>query len=202
MYNIRNTLMSFKYYIPKADSPLLNTAYHLQFSGQLECKQCEARTKTGAQCRSKVCIGLPFCWRHRAQKEHVAIEPSHIEGAGKGLFADDPTKPLGAIVFRKGTTICPYLGQPLTSDEIEVRYGGYNPPYTTATDRDNRYLDAALLRGIGSIPNHSRKPNAKLVTHGGRVRVVANGNIRNGAEITINYGRGYRLDDGSLHSTR
>jgi histone-lysine N-methyltransferase EZH2 len=166
-------------------------------------EQCAAMTKAGTRCKCKVVIGLPYCHLHRGAKEHLKIAPSHIPHGGKGLFAADKTLAADAIVFRKNDTVAPYDGEHIDGETVNSRYGGGNPSYVVGTNHKNEFIDAALKRTIGAIPNHSTThQNAKLLAYGKKVRVVAIKSIRNGQEILVNYGRGYKLDDGSFHSSK
>ena len=56
------------------------------FRCPLSCQVCEGRTKTGAPCRKRVCIGVPLCWQHLLASMHLRIKPS-THPPGKGLFA-------------------------------------------------------------------------------------------------------------------
>lgn len=53
----------------------------------MQCRRCEAETRAGAQCRLRVCYGLPYCWRHTRSILRVRICNSRFGG---GLFAWHP----------------------------------------------------------------------------------------------------------------
>jgi len=180
----------------------------IYFMGQLECARCIAISKNGNECRRKVCIGMPYCWQHLLSVKHLKIKPSTEEDAGKGLFAINPQQRQNAIVFQTNAEICNYYGEFIDLDTLENRYGDYTAPYTIQVKKNERYEDAALHRGIGSLANHSLN-NANVSFH---IKRVAGRNhhvvlkalrpIRNGEEIFINYGNEYLFYEPTTNSTR
>jgi hypothetical protein len=186
-----SNIMKFKYYIDD----------ELEFEGKMLSLQCKAIKPNGERCKCKVVIGLPYCWHHR-NKLHVKIADSQIEDAGKGLFAFDKTKGSNDIIFRKGIKIVPYDGEIINKDTLDKRYLDHNGPYVSETTKQNVFIDDALERYIGSLVNHSRNNNAKLFTSRGKVSIICIKNIRNNQEITVNYGRNYKFDDNSRHTTK
>ena len=148
-----------------------------------------------------VTIGLPYCYQHRATLQKLKVKNSTIPEAKKGLFAFDPTKAQGEVVFPANTTIATYVGEEITNERTDRRYGNITAPYAFQ-HHENRVADSALLRGVAALANH--KPDDEANT-----RLSANANsgllrttqpIRNGEEIFLDYGEEYRFED-SIHST-
>ena len=209
------------------------------FKCKLQSKRCigvsknkKDPTKKGVQCKRKVVNGLPFCWYHLKSASHLTIKPSGIAGAGTGLFACDPTKDDDSddVVFKMGDLIVPYVGEHVSSDTIDDRYG--DADYTTApyavTKRDGHIIDSACLRGAGAIANDARGAanNAKIVakkintTIANRLNasratghllrpntnvlsLIATKPIKQGKEVFANYGADYweHWDEHTDHKT-
>lgn len=189
--------MKFKFYVHN----------HLRFDAPMHVEICRAICVNGRRCSRHVVIGTPYCFQHRKTVEHVEVKESGIEGAGKGLFAIDKTKPANAIIFKKDATIVPYNGQEITTQELDRRYGDYTAPYGVELTRDNQIdgaEDGATHRGIGSLCNHklARDANAQLVEYRRKVRIRAMKNIRNGQEITLSYGRAYHFNEPTHYTTK
>ena len=88
------------------------------------------------------------------------------ESIGRGVFADDPTKPQGAVVFQKDHRVMLYQGEVTNHEDAMHRYGVHTNPYSlqashgvfnskTNGQYSRRTLsapitDASLLRGVGS----------------------------------------------------
>ena len=95
-----------------------------------------------------------------------------------------------------------YNGDVLTVSQLDKRFGYHTAPYTV---RINKGLveDASCRRSAGSLANHNSKANAKLYAYQGRVYLRAIKNIKNGQEITVDYGNEYDLDEeGVSHTTK
>lgn len=183
----------------------MQTAPDHSWKCHLECGQCDAMTRAGAQCTRRVCFGYPTCWQHTITQYGVQIRPSNINGAGKGLFAKRN--------FAQGEWICPHGGQ-TTLDHACVhdrRYPGddVTAPYVVTTE-DGHMQDAACSRGIGSMANgqfrNNGRPepinlhNTRLVTRDDlnnqeAVWLQATRNINQGSEILVHYGLAYILED-------
>ena len=173
------------------------------FSCPLESHQCEANTRTGGQCRRRAVIGSSpaVCWNHLLKEKHLRIAPSRIPNAGKGLFAMDPSKDVGEIVFRPKQLIIDYGGQPITQDVLNQRYGHGTAPYGVEVRKGRSYEDGACRRGVGTHANtFVRNQNARLsIGRGGIVKLYATRAIRNGEEIYVGYGKAYKY---AGHETR
>ena len=172
---------------------------HNLFSCQLACRQCEEISKsTDEQCRNRTCFGVPLCWIHLLHKKNLRIKQSTIKGAGKGLFALDKSRARGALIFRKRQYIIDYIGEQITQQELDNRYGRDNvAPYALCDSNSSKdkCIDSACVRGIASMINHNVGKNSNVMftssPRGGQFRVIATKNIYNGEEIFVNYGSEY-----------
>ena len=101
--------------------------------------------------------------------------------------------------------IISYGGESLNHSDLNERYGTSTAPYAVATSKDQA-RDASLDRSVGSLANHNSKPNARLSVYRGNVTLKAIKPIRNGDEITVNYGivgnRSYKFNDHTHRTTR
>jgi uncharacterized protein len=157
------------------------------FRCALDCRQCEAITAKGTQCGNRVCMTLPYCWIHTKQMYGVQVRQSTIPGAGKGLFATKQF-PIGAI-------ICPYTGELLSEDCLNLRYGNGTAPYGLTADIG--IVDSACQRGPASMANENpRHSNAVFFDEEeGSIPVLkATRAISIGQEIFPSYGSEYNLD--------
>jgi hypothetical protein len=209
----------FKFYTSEEDYNNHND----HFQCELESNQCEAMSgrphNQQHQCRNSTVIGSFLCWQHLMRDHHLRILPSQY---GQGLFAfarehrhmpaNTPThrKP---ILFRVGAEIVEYDGEILNDEQLIHRYDDKTAPYAAEKSKEsnqNRYIDSACVRGVGSLINHANEANKNARFSVGRERVVVRATkiIRQGQEILINYnfggrrdGQGYDLHDGSYHTT-
>lgn len=168
----------------------------VEFGCQLDSVQCDAETKTGAACRKQAVIGLPFCYIHSKTYLRLEVRDSEIEGAGKGVFAYNPHADHGRV-FSRGQFICEYVGEVLTKDEVDERYGDTDDltaPYVIQVSA-NRFLDAACRRGIAGVINHSTTPNVQFYSYQGRIRCRATRNINHGTELKANYRARYHFQN-------
>ena len=178
------------------------------FTGNLTNVRCQATKPDGSQCKNRTVIGAAICWIHLLRKHNLAIRDSQY---GKGLFAiasvSDQLHPK-PIVFKKGVKVIEYLGEEVKADVIEDRYGSKTAPYAMAKAK-GLYVDAALLRGVGSLANHSPRPNCRAgLTNRNTITITAFKNIRHGEEIMLNYNNQsaskqsrYQFNEASSHST-
>lgn len=166
------------------------------FQCQLESQQCEAETKAGRRCKNKTVIGIPYCWIHLKWQKHLEIKPSTIANAGKGLFSTQ--------AIPKNKRIIGYEGEILTKQQLEKRYGKKTAPYALQVN-NNRYIDGACVRSVGSMINHqpSRKSNARFGNpRYGKVSVIAKKPIAAHSEIVVSYGPRYRFTEGTSSKTK
>ena len=168
-----------------------------EFHCNLECKQCSANTKQGIRCKKTTCKYLPTCYIHTKSKYHLAIRPSTIPNAGDGLFALKD--------FKKGEFISDYIGEELTQQNKDNRYGNTQQdiaPYAIKVSK-NKIIDCACTRSIGSYANHKKgNINASISVYMGKAEIKASKNIKDGQEIFISYGRDYWNHQGAKHKTR
>lgn len=180
-----------------------------QFQCQLKCQRCEAKTASGKQCTRKVCMGLTRCWSHSRSDLHLAVKPSTIPQAGKGLFAIRTKKKgltseqLKKPIFKPNDKIAPYLAEQVSRRVLDDRYGGYTAPYALSVGegQNTRLIDAACQRGIAAFANSKplSRSNAKLAKSG---NLVATKNIYDGSEIFANYGSKYKFHPNVEMSTK
>lgn len=174
------------------------------FNHMLLSLQCSFVLSNGQRCKRKCVIGVPCCNSHLPIMYHLQIKQSTIPNAGKGLFVYDKTKNNNEIVFKgnrkvnnkdkKGDIICPYDGEIINKHELEERYGKQTAPYGIRISKD-RYEDAAIRRGVGSLVNHQRPSNCEFIISNGVIKLRAINNLRNGDELFINYGNEYHFDE-------
>ena len=113
------------------------------FEGDLHRRRCRGTTAKHAMCKRQLFLGLPYCYQHMQSILHLKVKPSTIEGAGKGLFANNGSAN-NDIVFRPGDTICKYASEHIDEEELNDRYGDYTGPY--AIQIRNNYLEDKFLK--------------------------------------------------------
>lgn len=172
-----------------------------QFQCELHCQQCDFVKEDGTKCRRRVCLGSPTCWQHSIIRYGIKIKDSTIALAGKGLFAERD--------FDRWEYICPYIGENVTNECLDLRYGlDGTAPY--ATDLDDGAIDSACYRGIAAFANGLFGEDGKSlpkVYHNveifdddeGNVWLRARKKILKGEEMFAYYGTQYRFSD---HSTK
>lgn len=119
---------------------------------------------------------------------------SLIPDAGLGLFVWNGTHDK-EILFEKGETIAPYLGDVITERQCTLRYFHENHgnivPYGITTINGN-IVDGALYRGPGSYVNHCEDSNCEYVEgKNEKIFLVALRDIKNGEELYVDYGENY-----------
>lgn len=192
--------MTHSFICYKAYSP----SKEVLFSGEL--LQIECQNPLGC---SRKTSAIPYCWQHMRTNLCLNIKESNIPKSGKGLFAYCPfLRDKGVPVFKKYDMICDYIGEPISSEELEKRYRysvgkkQYDPtgPYVLEDCETGWIYDGALLRGAGAIANDARgsgkRPNASLVSSdikkGDKFPgLMATRNIYHDEEILVSYGREY-----------
>jgi uncharacterized protein len=121
--------------------------------------------------------------RKDAVKVRVWVRKSPI--AGLGLFAAQAIKP--------GTRILPYLGEKISKAESTRRLAQGNAYIFTFNDRYD--IDGKILRNTARYINHSCAPNCDVEQTTRTLWIVALRAIRDGEELTYNYG--YEFDPDS-----
>lgn len=174
----------------------------IRFEGYMLKGKCSI-----ANCDRHQYIPFDYCNTHLESELHLQIRPSNIPNAGMGVFAFNPALGNTAKVFSKGEKICAYIGEQINDHELNQRYGELTAPYCVKYSK-NKYIDGALIRGIGTLFNTNTTSNAKnkanlyLATRGTRYKigVKAIKDIKNNEEIYVSYGDQYRFNDGK-HET-
>ena len=117
---------------------------------------------------------------------HVPRKSKYIlkvrrSSAGLGLFTDDPIK--------RGKFVIEYYGIPLTREQADERGGKYLFEINSrkVIDGSPRYNTARYL-------NHSCRPNCETDIVKGKIYIYAKRNIKEGEELTYDYGKEY-VDD-------
>lgn len=184
----------------------------IKFSSNLHCSQCTAKVTGNRRCKRTVCMGLPYCWSHTRKILGLKRAKSTIPNAGDGIFAFKRN-------FAKGEIIAPYFGEIISKNVLETRYGAgsHVAPYAIEVDKNLRYEDGAIERGIGTLPNDptltdrkkkslKRKINAKFIKKkkNGQRRIFLKAirHIGDGSEIFVDYGKDYVLEGNASHKTK
>lgn len=97
---------------------------------------------------------------------------------GLGLFALRP--------IAKGKRIIEYVGEIIANEEADRRGG----KYLFELD-EKRSIDGKARSNTARYINHSCRPNAEGLTTGRRIWIWALKNIKEGEQITIDYGKAY-----------
>ena len=185
------------------------------FAADLISERCRGRTACGRRCRRRVARSLPLCWLHLLRDGRLRLAPSRF--GGTGLFAaagrwwrrGRGRAPAGAVVFRPGELIAPYLGEPVCPVELGARYGGHTAPYVLDWVDGARYRSAAAMCNTHLNPrcgvrSSVRHCNAafRYLADADEFWLAALVPIRDGEEVLAYYGSGYRIGaDGSRHTT-
>ena len=105
-----------------------------------QCIRCSAATRQGRgpRCRNTTCIYSEFCSAHTKSLLDMALKPSGIPGAGRGLFT------LKAIP--KGATIAAYKGDRITQAENDATPSGYGVGIPGGMVIDGRSTQSSLGR--------------------------------------------------------
>ena len=126
---------------------------------------------------------------------------------GMGLFALKP--------FDKDELVVPYIGEYISDDELNRRYGKDAAPYAIDIE-DGQTLDSACTRGLGSYANDYRtdpkdpKKNKAAMnvelsdersTEFGGVWIKATKKIAPGQEMLVDYGKDYWRGNHPPHQT-
>lgn len=101
--------------------------------------------------------------------------------AGLGLFAGEPIK--------KGEFVVEYTGEILSNEVADRRGGKYLFEIS-----NRRVVDGTSRSNIARYINHSCKPNCEPDIRRGRILIFARHNIKEGEELTYDYGKEY-MDD-------
>lgn len=97
---------------------------------------------------------------------------------GLGLFTDIPIK--------KGEFVIEYFGEMLTADQANEKGGKYLFEIS-----NRRTIDGTTRNNTARYINHSCRPNCETDIKKGRVFVFARRGIKEGEELTYDYGKDY-----------
>jgi len=123
--------------------------------------------------------------------------PSTIAGAGSGLFAQQR--------FEKGDRITDYGGQLIDRfKEAKKRPKSHMRTLMSTIAIDGRTLYRVTIpgrsvKGLGQFCNHSTSPNAEIYKYDrevAKIYIRALRSIEVGEEITVSYGRSYKMEPG------
>ena len=157
--------------------------------------QCTLRESKCAVrgCLSRIVLAHPYCPTHAKEILKVTIKKATH---GLGLFAHDPkAKNENHVCFKHGDKVCPYLGERVSKDRIDKKYGS-GKPYTlqVSTRGSKQHIDAACYRGYGGYANHAPGDEANVeydCRDPSKPVLRAFSNIRHGEEILADYGSSY-----------
>lgn len=200
-----------------ADSIPLNYDWHYSFhtrptfnfdgvNTQMDVVQCIHMTR-GRQCRRVSAFTIPVCWQHLKSDYHLVVGQTTLTDAngvrlpGRGVFACDPEDE-GGLVFHVDDDIVPYIGENLTTAQLNALYPGtVVAPF--AVPIEDGWIDPALMRGVGALINDCRIQNRNrndcegnnvVIAEGGAgnyPKVVATKAIFDGEELFFDYGEAY-----------
>ncbi len=110
----------------------------------------------------------------------IKIVQSHIDGAGRGVFATEH------IASGERIESCPVIALNRPIDRRLLKLTELRNYYFQWGEKRNR---VAIALGYGSIYNHSYSPNATFTkdVEGDKLDFYALTNIEPGTEITVNY---------------
>lgn len=101
--------------------------------------------------------------------------------AGLGLFAGEP--------IAKGSCVIEYVGRELSEKESETSKSKYLFEISK-----KRTIDGKPKINKAGYINHSCSPNCETEIHKGRVFVMAIKHIKEGEELTYDYGKEYCIE--------
>lgn len=171
------------------------------FRCHIDCERCDHIKPNNQRCRNRVCFGVPTCWIHSKQKYKVKTKPSATHGTG--LFSTEE--------IPSDTWICPYVGQNINAQCLNLRYPG-NTTATYAVGTSNNWsVDSACRRGIGAMANGKfrangqsqalNRHNAVIVSRRGQgLWLKSTRRIPENREIFVFYGEDYILE--ADHTTK
>ena len=97
-----------------------------------------------------------------------------------------------------------YNGEVISLNRLNARYGDTTAPYAIKLHK-NKYEDGAINRGIGTVVNHSSnisKVNCRFsIKRDNTAQIIATKNIKNGAELFVDYGDDYKLNKVGVFSS-
>lgn len=191
--------MSFRIQVTDAsrDPSQLILMYEFQAPSVYLCGKLIERQCSYPHCPRHVKLGGPMCRQHTQLKYGVKMDESHV--AGIGVFA--------TRAHQENQDICPYHGIVEPRYVLDGYYSHYTapyairiPPHHSDTSQTEMVENADLLRGIGSLINHSQHDaNVMFYRSNGVMRVKAMRAIEEGEELLANYGDAYQLQEHGVH---
>lgn len=186
------------------------------FDDKLISKRCNHFSANEVRCKKRCMIGLGKCWIHLLSDNSLRIKKSNfltqknINGLGLYAMHKDPKKRNGTSkIFKKKKLICHYNGEVIDQATLDDRYTeeDYTAPYAVSFRKKNgiqKYEDAALLRGVGSLINHTDNQgqvNCKLKQFKNKIIIEATKDIKDGTELLTNYGNAYLLNEANVRTS-
>ena len=176
--------------------------FPLHFGCPLVSMRCLFKDARGRQCEHRTVYGVGYCPPHLDRLFGLRIADSKIEGGGMGVFATRSLPkgdPKVAPAYCRGVAgeVCsiPYWGEIITEAEGNKRYGSETAPYGMEIENSTDMIDAACLRGFGSIINHppkGKKANCRIAHRGdGYPSIEIVQPVKKGEELYLNYGSKY-----------
>ena len=150
-------------------------------------QQCVANTLKDKQCRKRT-AHTEKCWIHLAKQNNLRIKPSHLIGAGKGLYTWKRTIP-------RGSTIGKYTGRRVTKNQLDQQYGSATAKYALCNRRgqciDSNYTTDAAPRFANDAGKTPFQNNSKIKGTRTTFRLKASKTIPPNREIFTSYGKEY-----------
>ena len=217
------------------------------FTCKLQSGRCVYKMAPNRRCTRRTVIPFGLCWQHALYKNNLRVGQTTLtDGAGErlnflGLFACDmrqypvpENRQERTIVFRQGQLVCTMVGERFNERNYTRRYDDILNvfgddtllPYVEKEMDTNLVIDAACVRGIGSLSNmcnddlnancvNGQLQNNTVTIDGDLLRVrrgqrrvrtypllQATQDIRNGDEILNYYGAAYFAGAELAHETR
>jgi len=123
--------------------------------------RCIGHTKNGSRCKRRT-ARTQLCFAHLETQEHLKIQPSHIRGAGLGLYTTIPR--------RKNQRVTDYTGEEVVSHRRN--FGGAY--VLQIKDHPPTYIDARkTTEAAGRFSNSARRGDG----------------VRNNAHLSISHAR-------------
>ena len=175
---------------PSLLAPAATTSARVTWLGRCASASAARRARAAFTAASGMCTNVSL---QAGARRRTYVAPSHVPGAGWGLFLDE--RPAAA-----GSYLTEYVAEVVSASESLRRgaiYDIFNRSYILALTAEAD-LDATALGNKARFINHSSRPNARAATvvAGGarRVALFATRAIAPGEEITFDYGYGTAVD--------
>jgi hypothetical protein len=177
------------------------------FKCKLQCMRCQyINPLTEKQCQRQSCRSLPYCWQHLITVYKVRLGTTTLTDArGQpyhfvGLFACDPTRGPGEVIFAANQRIMPYFAEEISDAEQARRYKDSTASH--GVHSGGKSWDGACVRGAAANANTRGQydlNNAKISATKPIPSLVATKRIRNGEEIFVYYSDDYEFTDATTN---